>query len=51
MHADAKVSSYSIQPGSAYWPTNGAGTTFGTDPAYADTDATLDDYHNEITCP
>ena len=47
----AKVSKYSIQPGSAYWPTNGAGTTFGTDPAYADTDATLDDYHNEITCP
>jgi hypothetical protein len=47
----AKVSKYSIQPGSAYWPTNGAGTTFGTDPAYADTDATLNDYHDEITCP
>ena len=49
--ANARVSKYSIQTGSAYWPTNGAGTTFGTDPSYTDTDATLNDYHNAVTCP
>jgi glutaminase-like protein len=48
---DANVSMYSIQPGSAYWPTNLAGTTFGTDPSYTLTDGTLIDYQNLTTCP
>jgi len=47
----ANVSMYSIQPGSAYWPTNLSGTTFGTDPNYALTDATLTDYKTLTTCP
>lgn len=50
-HANAHVSMYSIQPGTAYWPTNYAGTTFGTDPTYALTDATLNAYHGLTTCP
>ena len=37
----AHVSMYSIQPGSAYWPDNYAGTAFGTDPNYTQTDTTL----------
>ena len=49
--ADANVSMYSIQPGSAYWPTNFAGTTFGTDPNYVLTDGTLTAYKNLTTCP
>lgn len=48
---DANVSMYSIQPGSAYWPTNFQGTTFGTDPNYALTDGTLTAYKNLTTCP
>jgi hypothetical protein len=48
---DANVSMYSIQPGSAYWPTNWAGTTFGTDPSYTQTDATLTNYKTLTTCP
>ncbi len=48
--ADAHVSKYSIQPGSAYWPTNGDGTTFGTDPTYALTNGTLNNYQNLTTC-
>jgi len=47
----AKVTMYSIQPGSAYWPTNGLGTAFGTDPTYSLTDDTLNDYHALTTCP
>jgi hypothetical protein len=47
---NANVSMYSIQPGSAYWPTNYPGTTFGTDPTYALTDGTLIDYQNLTTC-
>jgi len=49
--ANANVSMYSIQPGSAYWPTNFQGTTFGTDPTYALTDGTLTAYKNLTTCP
>lgn len=49
--ARANVSMYSIQPGSAYWPTNFAGTTFGTDPNYVLTDGTLNAYKNLTTCP
>ena len=47
----AKVSMYSIQPGSAYWPANHQGTQFGTDDTHAPTDGTLNDYHNGVTCP
>jgi hypothetical protein len=49
--ANAKVSMYSIQPGSAYWPANYQGTQFGTDDTYAQTDTTLTNYHNGVTCP
>lgn len=49
--ANAKVSMYSIQPGSAYTPDNYEGTAFATDPAYASTDATLIGYKNFTTCP
>lgn len=48
---NAKVSMYSIQPGSAYSPANYAGTTFTTDPSYTATNATLTAYHNLVTCP
>jgi hypothetical protein len=48
---NAHVSMYSIQPGSAYWPANYAGTAFGTDPNYTQTDATLTGYRNLVTCP
>lgn len=47
----AHVSMYSIQPSSAYWPANYAGTSFGTDPSYASTHATLVNYKNLTTCP
>jgi glutaminase-like protein len=47
---NAHVSMYSIQPGSAYWPDNYAGTMFGTDPNYTQTDATLTAYRNLVTC-
>lgn len=49
--SNANVSMYSIQPGSAYWPTSYSGTTFGTDPNYALTNGTLINYQNLITCP
>jgi len=48
--ANAHVSMYSIQPGSAYWPDNHAGTMFGTDPNYVQTNATLLAYQNLVTC-
>lgn len=48
--ANAHVSKYSIQPGSAYWPANGQGTAFGTDPTYTLTDGTLIAYQNLTTC-
>lgn len=50
-HANAHVSMYSIQPGSAYWPANYSGTAFATDPSYTATDATLINYSSLITCP
>lgn len=49
--SDAKVSMYSIQPGSAYTPANYEGTSFTTDPAYTATDATLIEYKTFTTCP
>ncbi len=48
--ADANVSMYSIQPGSAYTPANYAGTQFATDPNYSATDQTLLNYQNLTTC-
>ena len=50
-HPDANVSKYSIQPGSAYWPANYAGTAFGTDPSYTSTDSYLGLYSGMVTCP
>jgi hypothetical protein len=47
----AKVSKYSIQPGSAYTPANGQGTAFTTDPSYTATNTTLNNYKNLTTCP
>jgi hypothetical protein len=49
--ANAKVSMYSIQPGTAYSPANYAGTQFTTDNNYTATDNTLIAYKNLITCP
>jgi hypothetical protein len=45
---NARLTSYSIQPGSAYWPTYGGG--FATDPTYTLTEATLINYAGLITC-
>jgi Glutaminase len=47
---NAKVTTYSIQPSSAYWPQGGPGS-YGTDPTYALTHATLLGYKNLTTCP
>jgi Glutaminase len=49
--ANAKVTMYSIQPGSAYQPAGGSGTAFMTDPNYTDTEQTLINYANLTTCP
>lgn len=46
---NATVTSYSIQPGSAYWPM-GSSASFGTDPNYINTEATLIAYKNLVTC-
>jgi len=48
---NAKVSMYSVQPGSAYWPLNHQGTQFATDDNYTQTDSTLNAYCNLVTCP
>ena len=45
--ANAHVTSYSIQPGSAYWPSYGG---FDTDPNYVLTEQTLINYSNLTTC-
>jgi len=47
----ANVSSYSIQPGTAYAPANYAGTAYSTDPTYTATEATLNAYKTLVTCP
>jgi hypothetical protein len=47
----ARVSMYSIQPGSAYTPANYGGTQYYTDNNYVSTDATLTAYRNLHTCP
>lgn len=46
---NANVTSYSIQPGSAYWPM-GSSASFGTDPNYVHTEQTLIGYKNGVTC-
>jgi hypothetical protein len=46
---NAKVSQFSIQPGSAYAP-NGGPNSYVTDPNYTATDATLVNYRNLVTC-
>jgi hypothetical protein len=48
-HPTPKVTSYSIQPGSAYQPSWGGG--FNTDPTYAASDATCVGYSGLTTCP
>jgi hypothetical protein len=48
---NATVTSYSIQPGSAYWPSfYGSTNSFGTDPNYTLTEQTLIDYKPFVTC-
>jgi Glutaminase len=47
----AKVTQYSIQPGSAYWPADPQGNTFTTDPNYTSTHTYLNLYKNYTTCP
>lgn len=47
----ARVTKYSIQSGAAYWPADGNGTTFSTDPNYVKTEQTLLDYASLTTCP
>lgn len=49
-NANANVSTYSIQPGSAYSPANYSGTAFTTDPSYTQTDSTLLAYGSLVTC-
>jgi Glutaminase len=46
----AKVTTYSIQPSSAYTPSGGPGA-YTTDPTYTLTHATLLNYKNLTTCP
>lgn len=50
-NAKAHVSTYTIQPSSAYSPANYAGTAFTTDPNYVQTNQTLIAYKNGKTCP
>lgn len=50
-NVNGHVSKYSIQPATAYWPTNGTGTTFGTDPFYSSTDTTMVHYGHLKSCP
>jgi len=51
-NTNATVTSYSIQPGSAYWPSfYGSTNSFATDPNYAMTEQTLIGYKNLVTCP
>ncbi|MET0393085.1 MAG: protein-glutamine glutaminase family protein, partial [Chitinophagaceae bacterium] len=50
-NARAHVSTYTVQPSSAYTPANYAGTQFNTDPNYVATNQTLIAYKNGVTCP
>jgi hypothetical protein len=49
--SNANVTSYSIQAGSAYWPSfYGSTNSFATDPNYTMTEQTLINYKNGVTC-
>lgn len=48
--ANANLSMYAIQPGSAYTPNGYSGTQFTTDPNYTHTDSTCVNYSNLVTC-
>ncbi len=47
----AHVSMINIQPTASYSPASYAGTTFDTDPMYADTDSTMVNYRPRVSCP
>jgi hypothetical protein len=47
----ANVSMINVQPTAMYWPTSYSGYTFGTDPGYVSTNATLVSYASLLTCP
>lgn len=47
----AHVSSSSFTPIDRYQPSDRTGTTFNTDPAYVNTNATLRYYRNGVSCP
>jgi len=47
-NSQAKVSAYSVQPGSAYTP--GWNGPYSTDPNYTATQATMIGYQNRVTC-
>lgn len=47
--SNANVTSYSIQPGSAYTPVSG-GASYSTDPNLTATEQTLINYKNGVTC-
>jgi hypothetical protein len=45
------VSMINIQPTSSYWPHDGTGLTFDTDPTYSSTNSTMATYSPRKTCP
>lgn len=47
---NAHVSSYSVQPGTAYAPANLSGLVFTTDDNYMKTDQKLNEFKNLVTC-
>ncbi len=49
-YSAARVTSYSVQPDTAYMPANYAATAYTTDPNYTHTNATLILYKNLKTC-
>ena len=46
-----KVDMINVQPTSSYSPTSLSGYTFDTDPTYSQTDTTLVNYRNLVSCP
>jgi len=45
------VTMINIQPTASYWPADGSGYTFGTDPLYTSTNSTMVSYAPLKTCP
>jgi hypothetical protein len=45
------VSMINVQPTTSYSPTSYSGLTFDTDPTYSQTDTTLVNYRNLVSCP